>query len=203
MPRRIHDSDRVCFICGDRSSSEYYHSRKDSINILCRRHYQNEYYELSYNTTRKAKALEYYSRHKSEQSNRAKLYRDKHKDDIKRKQQLWYVLNKGNIRKDRLFQRLMLIDLLSYGRFSCGYCAYDSDFRALEIDHKNSDGGKDRSRFKNQTEMILYYLSNIDEAFERLQILCSNCNRIKRHEMYEWGDVDRFISERRNVLCIK
>lgn len=198
MPKRIPDEQRICNVCGDRESIEYYHSVENHNNILCRKHYQNESYSLGYYKKRRATALQYHHSHKHNDNyiRVRQVYRESHSEERKNNHHVWYILNRQNIRKDRLLQRLQLIDLLSFGRFSCAYCSYDTDFRALEIDHKNSDGCNDRKRFSNQNHMISYYLSNMEEAFNKLQILCSNCNRIKRHEMHEWGDVDEYVARR-------
>lgn len=92
----------------------------------------------------------------------------------------------------------MLIDLLSFGKFKCASCSYDSDIRALVIDHINGEGYKERrlKLFKSSYYMIKYYLSNPDEAFEKLQILCYNCNWIKKLESKECGDMDDWLSRR-------
>ena len=63
----------------------------------------------------------------------------------------------------------------------CTRCGFD-DIRALQIDHKLGDGAEDRSRFKNIQYMYSHYLENFNEAQHRLQILCANCNWIKKEE---------------------
>lgn len=59
------------------------------------------------------------------------------------------------------------------------------DIRCLQIDHKNGDGYKDKQRFKSTTAMYLYYLKNLEEAKRNLQVLCANCNWIKRIDNHE------------------
>jgi hypothetical protein len=61
----------------------------------------------------------------------------------------------------------------------CVGCGH-RDIRVLEMDHIHDDGAEDRRRFKGARSMLTYYLSRPDEARERLQLLCRNCNWLKR-----------------------
>jgi hypothetical protein len=63
----------------------------------------------------------------------------------------------------------------------CARCGFD-DIRALQIDHKLGDGAEDRLRFKNGLYLYSHYLENFNEARHRLQVLCANCNWIKKEE---------------------
>lgn len=75
--------------------------------------------------------------------------------------------------------RLELIKLLDSRCKKCGF----NDIRALQIDFIN--GGHMRikkERFKNDsTAMWRFYLNNIENRKE-IQLLCANCNWIKRYE---------------------
>lgn len=64
---------------------------------------------------------------------------------------------------------------------SCGF----DDKRALQFDHINENGLKDLKRFGNKNAMLYYYSKHPEEAREKLQILCANCNWIKRAEKNE------------------
>lgn len=78
------------------------------------------------------------------------------------------------------------LGFLKYLGAKCVRCGF-SDWRALEMDHKASDGVVDRHiRFKNQTSMYYYYLKHPEEAKQRLQLLCANCNAIKKFEAGEF-----------------
>lgn len=50
----------------------------------------------------------------------------------------------------------------------------------LQIDHINGGGREEREHFKNGTTMYRFYAKRPDLCKERLQILCANCNQIKR-----------------------
>ena len=65
----------------------------------------------------------------------------------------------------------------------CVKCGFDN-YNGLQFDHKNNDGAQDRKRFKSHNAMMSYYLKNPEEAQEKLQVLCANCNWIKRNEKY-------------------
>ena len=71
------------------------------------------------------------------------------------------------------------IEVISKGIISCCKCGFD-DIRALQIDHINGGGLK---HFKSHTS-VGYYKSMLDEP-EKYQLLCANCNWIKRYENKE------------------
>jgi len=75
--------------------------------------------------------------------------------------------------------RINLIQVLSGSK--CVRCGFD-DRRALQLDHIRGDGTEDRKRFKNIQYMWRYYLDHPQEARKKLQVLCANCNWIKRYE---------------------
>lgn len=96
----------------------------------------------------------------------------------------WKVVTK----KYRDRSRQLLIDILGS---KCAICGF-SDIRALQFDHINSNGSQERkNRFATTTVMIYYYLKHIDEAKRHIQILCANCNWIKRAEMNEQPNIGK------------
>ena len=76
----------------------------------------------------------------------------------------------------RAKERQDILELLGGKCVKCGI----SDWRVLQIDHINGDGGKER-RITNLNRMLL---KNIDR--KRHQILCANCNWIKMHDNKEY-----------------
>lgn len=56
----------------------------------------------------------------------------------------------------------------------CVECGYDTDIRALQIDHKNGGGGEERRRLS----MRDIYRRVLDYPMD-YQVLCANCNMIK------------------------
>ena len=64
----------------------------------------------------------------------------------------------------------------------CVRCGF-TDVRALQIDHVNGDGGKERSAGMSQVKLY----KKIFEDQTGYQLLCANCNWIKREENKETG----------------
>jgi hypothetical protein len=68
----------------------------------------------------------------------------------------------------------------------CAICGF-ADPRALHIDHINNDGSKERRKFST----ITYYRRVLADNGKRYQILCANCNWIKKSEQdkLRWGEI--------------
>ena len=66
----------------------------------------------------------------------------------------------------------------------CATCGYDADRRALQLDHVNGGGNKER-RNGGYWPMLAKALRDMDSG--AYQILCANCNVIKRYEAGELG----------------
>jgi len=79
-------------------------------------------------------------------------------------------------------RRKALLDLMG-GK--CKRCDF-SDYRALQIDHVNGGGSKERKRTdyntKKHHEEVTKSILNKEQKY---QLLCANCNWIKRFEMTE------------------
>lgn len=101
------------------------------------------------------------------------------------KSQVFVLFNRkayeDNLRKDR-DKRISLIQKLG-GK--CCACGYDKDTRALELDHVKNDGYLDRKK-RGRGKIYRYYIKNVEEAVKNLQVLCSNCNKIKQIENREF-----------------
>ena len=85
--------------------------------------------------------------------------------------------------------RIALLNLLGAQCVKCGF----RDLRALQLDHINGGGCKDRRQKGNQ-RVTDYYLKNPLEAFKTLQILCANCNTIKLTEDRDVIMADHYFS---------
>lgn len=76
--------------------------------------------------------------------------------------------------------RRQVLELLG-GACKCGF----SDPRALQIDHVHSNGAEHRRR---STSLNAYYAEiAANYASGDYQVLCANCNQIKRYEANETG----------------
>ena len=60
----------------------------------------------------------------------------------------------------------------------CVRCGYDANERALQFDHINGGGAKQQREMRGWRKRFEWMLKNPNE----IQILCSNCNQIKRSE---------------------
>ena len=82
-------------------------------------------------------------------------------------------------RKKYYERRQKIIDLLSGKCCKCGF----SDKRALQIDHING-GGSEHRRHCSSVGFTKYILEHLDE----FQLLCANCNQIKKNLNNEFPD---------------
>lgn len=98
-------------------------------------------------------------------------YRNKHRKEIYQRQKIEY-----------LKKRREMLDLLGGKCIRCGF----EDERALQIDHINGGGIKERKNF-NTKDFHRLVLKSIKNKENKYQLLCANCNWIKRHEREEWG----------------
>lgn len=90
----------------------------------------------------------------------------------------------GRVRNQTRRQKLreQLLDAL--GR-KCARCGYDTDVRALQIDHVNGGGCKERKDFPSRDAYYNHILQHAEDG--SYQVLCANCNVIKRLEEREHG----------------
>lgn len=79
-------------------------------------------------------------------------------------------------------RRAELVQLLGSKCCRCGFVYV----RALQIDHVNGGGNLDRKRFGHSPSCLLRDVADsIRAGVKKYQILCANCNWIKRHERME------------------
>lgn len=77
--------------------------------------------------------------------------------------------------RDKL--RKSIFNILGFKCIKCGF----SDIRALQIDHINGGGAKEQKTMNGNKGVYRYYRDHPKETKKKLQILCANCNWIKRH----------------------
>lgn len=119
-------------------------------------------------------------------------YRLKHRDAIRAANREWMRRAYTNDaerarvydRKRRAQTRLDVIMAYSGGTMRCVRCGF-SDLRALQVDHINGGGQRQRMAFKNKDS---FFISLKRLGFpEGYQVLCANCNWIKRAENGEYN----------------
>jgi hypothetical protein len=79
--------------------------------------------------------------------------------------------------------RKEILELLGGKCIRCGF----SDSRALQIDHINGGGYKEKSKFKTTWKWYQFILEQLKNGSKDYQLLCANCNWIKRSEDKECG----------------
>lgn len=140
----------------------------------------------------------YYETHKEQIRERNKKYkRDKEKDRVYRQLHKEHRLElqkasrgrnevayKQDNRRRNLMEKVKALKHYSCdGEIKCARCGF-GDIRALSIDHINGQGGKHRKEVGVHTYRWLK-VNNYPSGF---QILCMNCQFIKRIENRECGN---------------
>ena len=94
----------------------------------------------------------------------------------------YYISEKGQRRLLRNRCSVLKNKILEKLGKKCVKCGF-SDWRALQIDHISGGGKKEIKSFKNNHRS--YYNSVLKDTTGKYQILCANCNWIKRYENKE------------------
>ncbi len=149
-------------------------------------------YRATHQEQIQARETEYREQHEEEIQARSKNYKQEHHDEELARHYKWreehyeeYLEDQRqrvNTRRNKL--REQVLDTL--GR-KCVHCGYNTDVRALQIDHVNGGGSQER---KKLTYGIPYYrriLESVQSNSGEYQVLCANCNVIKRMELQEHG----------------
>jgi len=89
------------------------------------------------------------------------------------------VCTRGRSAKYTENLRTQVYDLLGH---TCRKCDF-SDKRALQIDHVHGGGNEEHAQIKNAQKFLKKVIA--EAATGAYQILCANCNWIKRHERDE------------------
>ena len=130
----------------------------------------------------------YYIRNKEKIDLKNREYFINNKEKIKQYNKGWnkqyFQKNKDKFRKYAKQHhrdiRKKLINLMGGKCVRCGFC----DERALQIDHINGGGYKERKGSSSQN-FNRRAIRSIESKEGKFQLLCANCNWIKRHENNE------------------
>jgi len=146
--------------------------QKHRIERLAR---MREYYQLN------KERIKEYSRNYHANNKNDPVFQGKYKDRTRQN----YIRNRERIlsqSKNRwLKQRIALLEQVGGGR--CAMCGF-SDIRALQIDHIDGGGTSEvrNSKFRSPLRYAQHILLNPN----KYQVLCANCNWIKRCENNEY-----------------
>jgi hypothetical protein len=117
---------------------------------------------------------EYLQKLRKEHPEKCKEYHDtyykKHKKNCIKSVVNYQCIKKREIRKE----------ILNFFGDKCNKCGFN-DWRALQIDHVNGLGRREYRKGRNG---IIYYrtiLKEIKNGSKKYQLLCANCNFIKRY----------------------
>ncbi len=100
-------------------------------------------------------------------------------------QRQWAKNNPGKRRMvNRRHRRKLRRQVLQIMGNKCATCGY-ADWRALQIDHINGGGTKEHGK----SGCCTYYLKKVERSImsneQKYQLLCANCNQIKRYTNQE------------------
>lgn len=152
---------------------------------------------------------ESYLRHREKRLEHMRVYYQKNKESIRAYSKKYYEENKDRTRESRLIYskaynqknavkksqyardrwKRIRIELFEHlGGAWCKNCKYD-DYRALQIDHIYGGGRKehkDNPHFKS----ISRWAEHVKNNSSNYQVLCANCNQIKRYTHNEFRKKD-------------
>lgn len=163
--------------------------------------YDKRYYQ-EHREEHIAKSKEYYLKNREKiltySKDRYFATRDEYRDRDNARSRKNYLLNRDKSlawqKEHHKKHRLAVLELLG-GAFckSCGF----TDWRALQVDHVNGGGGEERRRHGGKSASITRkkQLELIYANPQKYQVLCANCNWIKKYEKGEVAKKRREINQ--------
>lgn len=106
------------------------------------------------------------------------------KEKIKKSWDIRGRVIKGNNKSKKEYlrnQRIAALEILGGICCKCGF----SDRRALQIDHINGGGSKERKERNYKGSFHKNVINSVLNKENKYQLLCANCNWIKRYENNE------------------
>lgn len=194
----------------------YRQKHKDELNRKRMQRYEanKEYekarmkeYRLEHKDELSEKAKDYYRNNKDEMIKRMtkwnkehleqhriydKKYRDGHKEHIKEYHKKYYSQNKDVVlERVNSYKRGLWFDLIMMlgGKCTNSQCLVPNgceEISCLQLDHINGGGRKEVKEFGGRIRILKYYLADPVLARKKLQVLCANCNWIKRVKNKEY-----------------
>jgi len=149
-------------------------------------------YYRRYNSLHREQRHEYMRKYKRRPDVKArdKLRRDLNPEPQRERYKQYYQLKSEEI-KARARERNRLLKVTVIGKYSpslsCSRCGF-SDMRALSIDHINGGGTRHHAIVGHGT--VFYQWLQKNNCPEGFQVLCMNCQWIKRQERNENANVN-------------
>lgn len=159
---------KLCPKCGRELPLDAFNknrTRKFGVGVWCR------------DCSNKANRKRYWERHEHSLE-RLRVYREQNRELLAEKQRKYYRENTEKVAAQRLAARVKAMVKLA-DPIKCVRCSLD-DVRILVIDHVHNDGEEERARMCTDTIYRNIIKMSVEEARERYQVLCHNCNWLKR-----------------------
>ena len=129
----------------------------------------------------------YYQKNRERYLPQMKKYREANKEKAAARTREWIQKNKEKVSliRIRTAAKRKRECLEAYGGAKCAHCGF-MDIRALQIDHVNGGGTKESiEKGYHRAETYRYLRRNGYPDKDKYQVLCANCNLIKRIENKE------------------
>jgi hypothetical protein len=156
---------------------------------------QQTKYNKNYYQTHKEKlkgiTQNYYWSHKKEVSIHNKIHYLNNTEKTLERNKLWQSTHRQQVniylKKYYINQRTQIFTLLGNkcSNPKCLVIGGCTDVRCLQVDHVNGGGVKERKSFTSQYAYYKFVLNQIKAGSKDYQLLCANCNQIKRIENKE------------------
>ena len=109
---------------------------------------------------------------------RSSLWKKEHSDSVKKHRTVYNKKNPSVVKNlSAAHSKRLRIAVLAFLGNKCCRCGFN-DPRALQIDHVNGGGKQELKNVSRHT----YYRKVLADTQGRYQLLCANCNWIKRTE---------------------
>jgi len=150
--------------------------------------YWQKYYE-AHREKRREYSRQYYQTHKEKKIEYSRQYYQTHKEKC-RERHNEYGQKYRQIHGEKLSEyarkrleqvRWKIINLLGNKCVKCGF----PDLRALQIDHVHGGGRREWREFNGCMKYFRHILEKIKDGSKDYQLLCANCNLIKKYENHE------------------
>lgn len=133
----------------------------------------------------KERCRKYYYSHKERMNEQSRLYHQSHKEEQKLVAREYRRTHRDKVNKwNRNYKNKLKQEIFNLLGNRCTHCGF-SDIRALQIDHVHGGGRQERLKFSNIAKYYKFILEKIKNCSKDYQILCANCNLIKRIENKE------------------
>lgn len=188
MDNKVIPDKKICPMCHyEKPQSEFAGNaaKRDGLQNYCKSCRRKEYLRNKDSILRQQKA--YYQQHKREILTQQTEYASR-PENLERKREYdkkRYMRDPKMREQNALARQQRRQSLLGRLGGSCVMCGF-VDWRALQIDHINGQGKQDRKRFHHTYDYYKYLLElPLDQLRCEYQVLCANCNWIKRYEHKE------------------